>query len=224
VQQDCLPTISSIYINAGGDEPLFDPSSNITWYPDSNYLKIDPPNQNNDNNSKSSLTTVYGNSTPFVYRNDNKCPDQVKMEDLILSLSSLLNGSHNQTVATELLCTERWFNEAEGTSRYTIPVPMNGHYQVVLYFTEIWFQNPKERVFDVYVQSVQYQLKNFDINKKEKQINGNVPTTASTYNPIVQVVAPSIWVTNGYITIDFIPKISNPKINAIVIHPILSTE
>lgn len=223
IQMTTIETISSIYINAGGDQPIFDPTSNTTWYPDSNYLRIDPPKQNDIDSNDQSLTTVYGNFTPYHYRNDISCPDQVKMNDLVLSLSSLLNGSINQTVATELLCTERWFNQIEGTLRYTIPVPMNGHYQVILYFTELWFPNPKERVFDIYIQSVQYKLTNFDINLNEQQNNENVDSTSSSYNPIVQVIAPNIWVTDGYITLDFIPKVSNPKINAIVIHPLLST-
>jgi Malectin domain len=66
------------------------------------------------------------------------------------------------TYGEGLYCNERFF-KTEG--RYEIPVPDTGAYQVILHFADIFYNEEKERVFDVLLED-QVVEENYDIVKE----------------------------------------------------------
>jgi Malectin domain/Abnormal spindle-like microcephaly-assoc'd, ASPM-SPD-2-Hydin len=96
--------------------------------------------------------------------------------------------------------------ERYGSFSYQFPVP-NGNYNVLLKFAEIYFTSPGERIFNVAINGTQV-LTNFDIVAA-----AGAPLTA------IDETFP-VAVTNGTITVQFIPGSANfPKVSAIGVTP-----
>ena len=106
------------------------------------------------------------------------------------------------TTTPELYQSERF---DQGPFEYRICVP-NGPYTVKLKFAEIWFDSPGKRIFDVALNGTRV-LKHFDIVAAAKG-----PDRALDCEFRTRVV-------DGRIVIQFLPILSNPKINAIEITP-----
>jgi hypothetical protein len=108
------------------------------------------------------------------------------------------------TAAPELYQNER-FNEGPFEYRFCVP---NGTYTVRLKFAEIWFDAAGKRVFDVAVNG-NTALAHFDIaaaaNGPDRAVDREFRAT----------------VTGGRIVIQFRPVVSNPKISAIEIVPLV---
>ena len=88
-----------------------------------------------------------------------------------------------------------------GNVTYNIPVA-NGNYNVILKFSD-WYSTVGKRVFDVKMEGTTV-LSNFDIVAKAGYLNAYDVTTPVT-------------VTDGTLNIQFINKVDNAKINAIVV-------
>lgn len=94
-----------------------------------------------------------------------------------------------------------------GTSfQYVFPSVANGTYNVRLLFAETYFTQPGQRKFNVNINGAA-ALTNFDIVAAAGGSNTAIDTLHS------------VNVTNGQITIQFVPVVSNPKISAIEITP-----
>lgn len=111
------------------------------------------------------------------------------------------------TTEPTLFKTERYDGPTAPELQYTLGL-QNGSYTVRLYFAETYTgaQSTGARVFDVYTQG-QLAFANVDIF-----------TQAGGANKALVLSAPAT-VTNNQITIQFIHKVQNPKINAIEIIP-----
>lgn len=108
----------------------------------------------------------------------------------------------SNTLTPYLYQTERFHT---GSFQYQFYVP-NGTYQVTLKFAEIFFNAPGSRVFHVALNGIP-QLTNYDI----------AADAGGAGRAIDKVFI--VPVTDGKVTIDFTPVLSNPKINAIEITP-----
>jgi hypothetical protein len=106
------------------------------------------------------------------------------------------------TAIPELYQSER-FNEGPFEYRFCVP---NGEYIVKLRFAEIWFTSAGERIFHVSVNGARV-LTRFDI---VREANGAGRAIDKTFRTKVD---------DGRIVIQFLPVVSNPKINAIEITP-----
>lgn len=82
----------------------------------------------------------------------------------------------------------------------------NGAYNVRLKFAETYFTRPGQRVFNV------------NINGNPALTNFDIVAAAGGSNTAIDTIH-SVNVTNGQITIQFVPVVSNPKISAIEILP-----
>jgi Malectin domain len=199
------PLASSIYINAGGFQPIYDPSTGVTWQPDSEFIV---PRETTMSNTATRSTK----RSSFTYSDTMTCPQKF--------LQSETNSpvGINSTTDIELFCTERWFRNSDDDvepSTYKIPVTNNvSSYKVVLYFTEMKFNQINQRVFQISIQQEQFAMDWLDI---VHELNSKNERT----NPVYQLTASNILVSDGYITIYFIPIVENPKINAIEIHPMI---
>jgi uncharacterized protein (TIGR03437 family) len=106
------------------------------------------------------------------------------------------------TPTPALYQSERWSDQP---FKYSFTVP-NGNYTVTLKFAEIYFNQPGQRLFNVLLNG-QPALTRFDIVAEA----GASFTAVDRPFPVV--------VSDGRITIDFAPVLSNPKVNAIQILP-----
>ena len=106
------------------------------------------------------------------------------------------------TPAPELYQHERF---AEGPLVYRFCM-LNGTYTVKLKFAEIWFAAPGKRIFDVFINGAP-ALARFDIAAAAGGPNRAIDREFRTQ------------VTDGQIVIQFLPVVSNPKVNAIEIVP-----
>jgi hypothetical protein len=105
------------------------------------------------------------------------------------------------TTAPALYQSERW---SSSTLQYQFAVA-NGTHTVNLKFAEIYFNAPGQRIFNIVING-QIVATNFD------------PYTAAG-GPFKAVDRSyTVDVTNGSVTIQLVPVISNPKISAIEIY------
>jgi Malectin domain/IPT/TIG domain len=104
---------------------------------------------------------------------------------------------------SSLYCKERFFNIFQHTQpfRYDIPVPRSGTYSVKLHFAETFYKNPGSRIFDVWIDG-SLAMKSFDIVAEVGYATALVTTKIVT-------------IRNTLVSIEFLPKIENPKICAI---------
>jgi hypothetical protein len=97
-------------------------------------------------------------------------------------------------------CSERY-----GELEYSIPVPP-GEYIVTLSFTEIYFTSTGSRIFNVLLEGKSI-AENLDIVALGKSV----------------VIDTEVKVTDGFVTIELIKIVENPKISTITIVPVGST-
>jgi Malectin domain len=111
----------------------------------------------------------------------------------------------NGTDLDSLYCKERYFNKwkFQAPFRYVIPVPRRGAYTVNLHFAEVSYKTRGERIFDVLVGG-KLALGSLDIFAEVGYMNA--------------FILPAITQTsNGFVTIELVPKLEHPKICAIEI-------
>ncbi len=72
------------------------------------------------------------------------------------------DGAHQQWALpnVEVYHTERWGGD-EGF-RYRLPIPQDGLYTLILKFSEVYFQEPEQKIFDVKIGSRKV-VENLDI-------------------------------------------------------------
>jgi glucose/arabinose dehydrogenase len=112
-----------------------------------------------------------------------------------------LDGSVPATVPTSLFQSERFTNNPLAQT-WSFPVPFGQTVDVNLYFAEVFFQNPNQRVFDVTVEG-QLLVDDLDL--------------AGDYGLRVGTKFTTQVVSDGTINIQLVPGIENPKISAIEI-------
>ena len=110
---------------------------------------------------------------------------------------------YNGDEDTEIYGSERYFNKWVHAKPfvYNIPVPEAGEIAVTLYFQENFYQENGKRVFDVLIEDVLVQ-DDLDIFQ---QVGFKNPLLLTT----------TVMVTDGSLTITFVPEIENPKITGI---------
>ncbi len=110
------------------------------------------------------------------------------------------SASIANTVEDRLYQTERW-----GLSSYRFDVP-NGTYRVTLHFAELYYSSASKRVFDVKIEG-RTLLSGFDVYAAAGGKNRAYDRTFS------------ITVSDGQLTIVFMPRVGSPKVNAISVVP-----
>jgi tetratricopeptide (TPR) repeat protein len=120
------------------------------------------------------------------------------------SSRSTVVGATEQAEDVPLYQSERWFPVADaGNAGYRLPLPP-GAYRVTLHFAEIYFHAKGMRVFDVHAEGKE-MLKDYD------------PFAAAGFATADVKPFEPIDVKDGFLDIDFIHRIENPKISAIEI-------
>jgi hypothetical protein len=109
------------------------------------------------------------------------------------------------TVEDPLYKTERY-----GRMQYDIPVPFNGDYSVKLHFAETYLatQSIGKRIFDIEIEN--------------KLARSQLDIFASVGSATALIESFETKVTDGTLSIKFIPSKENPKVNAIEIHSTLA--
>ena len=109
-------------------------------------------------------------------------------------------------------CNERFFGT---TGIYEIPLPVNIEetitFNVTLYFAEMFFDSPGQRLFDVLLGN-ETVLRDFDIY----EMAGGKDKWYKISHPVV--------VADGLLDISLIAKLDNAKIDAIIVHPMYKTQ
>ena len=110
------------------------------------------------------------------------------------------------TVEDPLYKTERY-----GRMQYDIPVPFNGDYSVKLHFAETYLatQSIGKRIFDIEIEN--------------KLARSQLDIFASVGSATALIESFETKVTDGTLSIKFIPSKENPKVNAIEIHSTLAS-
>ena len=105
----------------------------------------------------------------------------------------------------ELYCKERYFNKwhAPGPYRYEVPVPRSATYTVRLHFAEIYYTTAQQRVFDVWING--------------ELVIGMLDIFAEVGHAASLVINFNTAVRNSVVTVEFVPRIENPKICGIEI-------
>jgi hypothetical protein len=120
----------------------------------------------------------------------------------------------------EVYQTERWYSE---TFTYSLPLKESGKYVIILKFSEVYFNNANEKVFDIALGK-KVVLKDIDIfalvgkaiahdeyieiELKDDKVYVNNVEAAGAYEP-----------KNKLLKIKFVKGAKdNPKINAIVVY------
>ena len=96
---------------------------------------------------------------------------------------------------------ERWCPPSGGNLTYTIPNIPNGDYEVTLHWAEVYATSAEQRVFDVAVQE-EVAIENLDIFASAGFDTALSLSTVAT-------------VADEELSISFLRKVENPKINAI---------
>ena len=107
-----------------------------------------------------------------------------------------------------LYCSERWF-EGKAGGFYELPLKQNNvELQVTLHFAELYYTKVGQRVFDVKVEG-QMLRREYDILSE----TGGDPMVATT-------LTKNVWVTDGSLSINLIPRLGNVKISAIEVRAV----
>jgi hypothetical protein len=115
------------------------------------------------------------------------------------------------SVPAELYCTDRWFPRGAAET-YEIPVARQpAAYAVTLHFAETFFTEPDKRVMEVWVEGVRVE-DHLDIIAE-----------AGGPNTALQVTK-EVVVEDGVLDVDLIALTQNAKINAIEVHPVVSSQ
>jgi Malectin domain len=158
-------------------------------------------------NSGGLVVTSYDNATVWQsdYGLDALLVGQRHTNDVCAAMTSnqTISMGVNQTDLNgeaSLYCSERWF---DGEGGYEIPVPLGVSYQVTLYFAELVYTQPGQRVFDIAVEG-QVVASSFD----SVAVTG-AAWTATTVSTTISVVA------DGVLSIRLTPIVGNPNICAV---------
>ncbi len=142
----------------------------------------------------------------IIFATNSSGPAYTSPSGVSYSADQFFSGGNTYTLASApvtgtedvlLFRSERW-----GTFSYTIPV-VNGDYEVVLRFAEIYWGESGRRVFNVAIEGVQ-RLTNFDI------------FAAAGKNVAIDRTFP-VTVNDGQLNIVFSAVADNPKLSALVV-------
>jgi Malectin domain len=149
--------------------------------------------------------TSYDNATVWQsdYGLNGLLVGQSPTSDLCTTSNQTVSLDHvNRTDVNEasLYCSERWF---DGEGGYEIPVPAGVAYQVTLFFAELYYTQPGQRVFDIAVED-QVIAASFD----SVAVAGAAwtATTVSATTPVI---------SDGVLSIRLTPIVGNPNICAV---------
>lgn len=145
---------------------------------------------------------------------------QDKYFDAGVSSDYGLNYDISDTKDMELYQTERWHSE---TFTYSLPISEPGKYVIILKFSEVYFNNPHEKVFDVALGK-KIVVSNLDVF--------SMAGKASAHDEYVQmelrddkVYVNGVEAINAYEPKNRLLKLrfvkgerDNPKINAILVY------
>lgn len=107
-----------------------------------------------------------------------------------------------------LYCSERWFQGNAGGT-YELPLQRNDvELEVTLHFAELYYTKTGQRVFDVKVEG-QMVRRGYDILSE----TGGDQMVATT-------LTKNVWVTDGSLSINLLPKVGNVKISAIEVRAV----
>ena len=95
--------------------------------------------------------------------------------------------------------------ERYGNVTYSIPIT-NAEYQVTLHFAEIYFASVGMRIFDVEIEGIE-EISSLDV-------------FAEAGHDVAWDVVRTVTVSDGYLTIQLIPDVSEPAIKAITVRSI----
>ncbi|KIH61076.1 hypothetical protein ANCDUO_08657 [Ancylostoma duodenale] len=110
--------------------------------------------------------------------------------------------------------TERYY---EGDLIYSFDIPKDGNYVIIMKFSEVYFNNPGEKVFHVHVNDIPV--------KRSMDIFKEVGAAGAAYDLYVDIsvnkkeltIGDLIGDIDGELQIRLVPVNDNPKINAIAI-------
>jgi Malectin domain len=151
------------------------------------------------------VVTSYDNATVWQsdYGLDGLVVGQSPTNDMCATSNQTVSLDHvNRTDVNEasLYCSERWF---DGEGGYEIPVPSGVSYQVTLFFAELYYTQPGQRVFDIAVEDQVLAL-SFD-----SVAVAGAAWTATT------VTATTPVISDGFLSIRLTPIVGNPNICAV---------
>ncbi|CAH8457943.1 unnamed protein product [Schistosoma rodhaini] len=112
--------------------------------------------------------------------------------------------------------TERYHNE---DFSYPIPITSDGEYILTLKFSEVWFTERYQKVFNVHIQNSLPLVQNLDIFGQvgfATAFDLNVPLKIK--DGVIYIKENTVTIDDDHFTVDFIKtQFDNPKINAIVV-------
>ncbi|CAH8456261.1 unnamed protein product [Schistosoma turkestanicum] len=112
--------------------------------------------------------------------------------------------------------TERYHNE---DFSYPIPVTADGEYILTLKFSEVWFTERYQKVFDIHIQNSIPIVQNLDIFGQvgfATAFDLNVPFKIK--DDILYIGENTATIDDDHFTVDFVKtQFDNPKINAIIV-------
>ncbi|CAH8472594.1 unnamed protein product [Heterobilharzia americana] len=112
--------------------------------------------------------------------------------------------------------TERYHDE---DFSYPIPVTSDGDYVLTLKFSEVWFTDRSQKVFDVLVQNsipIIQKLDIFDEVGLATAFDAHIPFKIK--DGVIHIDGTSASIDEDHFTVDFIKtQYDNPKINAIIV-------
>ncbi|CAH8475999.1 unnamed protein product [Schistosoma rodhaini] len=112
--------------------------------------------------------------------------------------------------------TERYHNE---DFSYPIPITSDGEYILTLKFSEVWFTERYQKVFNVHIQNSLPLVQNLDIFGQvgfATAFDLNVPLKIK--DGVIYIRENTVTIDDDHFTVDFIKtQFDNPKINAIVV-------
>ncbi|KHJ95167.1 hypothetical protein OESDEN_04891 [Oesophagostomum dentatum] len=110
--------------------------------------------------------------------------------------------------------TERYY---AGTLIYAFDIAEDGNYTVILKFSEVYFRDPGQKVFNVFINDI--------LVKRNLDILAETGATGLAYDLRIDIsidrkeltIGEEKCATDGQLFIKFTPIVDNPKINAIAI-------
>jgi hypothetical protein len=162
-------------------------------------------------------TSISAAQPEFELRINCAGPEYVDINNNVWLADAYFNTGNSYSVSKAILNTqddalyqkERWCPPSGGNLTYTIPNIPNGDYEVTLHWAEVYATSVEQRVFDVAVQG-EVAIENLDIFASAGKDTALSLSTVTT-------------VADEVLSISFLRKVENPKINAIEIRSITPT-
>lgn len=195
-----IPVIDDPFISAIEVVEIPNITAPITFPTESPILV---PNASSPDPTSTAIVRLNAGGEMFVDSKGNTWSNDTFFQGNSFVGDQACNRNISNTIDDALFCTERYFKgNSTQLSSYEIPVSGNAVYQLRLYFSENYFNKSGMRLFDVAVEG-QVIIENFDILQ-----SAGGPVT-------VYVVSVMANVTDGYFSVEFIPKVNYPTISAI---------